>query len=118
MRPRFFGFFVLLILVLGFVRWQIPPSDSPKADDVAATVKATARAEVPVPASAAEPKQSVRSQTLVRLAYAQAWNSGLPPAMAAFRAWTERYRATLDRAARVALEEEGVALARARRTES
>lgn len=117
MRSRSFGFLVLLILVLGFVRWQIPPSGSPEAGDVAATVKAKARAEVPLPASALEPQESVRAQTLVRLAYAQGWNRELPPAMAAFRAWAERYRATEDRAARVSLEAEGVALARARRTE-
>ena len=108
---------LLLLAVGGFVRWQFSPSGSPDAGTVAATAKPQARAESPVPASAAEAPESVRGQTLARLAYAQGWNRELPPAMAAFRAWAERYRATADRAARVALEAEGVALARARRTE-
>ncbi|MEN9636467.1 MAG: hypothetical protein RL077_4871, partial [Verrucomicrobiota bacterium] len=77
---------LLLLAVGGFVWWQVPPSGAPDAGDVSATVKATARAESPVPASAAEAPESARGQTLARLAYAQGWNRELPPAMAAFRA--------------------------------
>jgi hypothetical protein len=77
---------LLLLAVGGFVRWQFPLSDSPDVGEVAATVKASARAESPVPASAAEAPESARGQTLARLAYAQGWNRELPPAMAAFRA--------------------------------
>ncbi|MEY2878600.1 MAG: hypothetical protein RLZZ15_980, partial [Verrucomicrobiota bacterium] len=58
---------------------------------------------------------SAREQTLARLAYAQSWAHELTPALAAFRAWTERYRAVAP-AERAALAPEGVALAQARRT--
>ncbi len=59
----------------------------------------------------------MREDTLARLAYAQAWSGSLPPAMEAFRAWTERYQAAPSLAARLVLESEGVALAQARRSE-
>ena len=49
-----------------------------------------------------------------RLAYAQAWDGTEEPALAAFRAWVQRY-AGADAAGRAGLESEGVALARARR---
>lgn len=49
-----------------------------------------------------------------RLAYAQAWGSDAEPALAAFRAWTQRF-ADANASERAALETEGVALARARR---
>ena len=52
-----------------------------------------------------------------RLAYAQGWTGVQPPALAAFRAWTERYLATTDPVARATLAGEGVALAQARRPE-
>ena len=82
-------------------------------------VKSKVRAEVPmpIPARGVESQESARGQTLARLAYAQGWNRELPPAMTAFRAWAERYRATSVRAARLVLEAEGVALAQARRPE-
>jgi hypothetical protein len=52
-----------------------------------------------------------------RLAYAQRWTGDQPAALAAFRAWTERYRATTDPVAQATLVAEGVALAQARRPE-
>lgn len=118
MRPKNAALPVLLLLVVGgFVRWQFSPSGAPDAGALAAPVKSQARVEAPASAFATEALESARGQTLARLAYAQGWNRELPPAMAAFRAWAERYRATSDRAARLALEAEGVALARARRPE-
>lgn len=50
-----------------------------------------------------------------RLAYAQAWDRAEEPALAAFRAWARRY-VTAGPAARFALENEGVELARVRRS--
>lgn len=49
--------------------------------------------------------------------YAESWAGPQPAALAAFRAWTERYRLAPSLAARLALEPEGVALAQARRPE-
>jgi hypothetical protein len=67
----------------------------------------------PAPPASGAVEQVTRAE---RLAYAHGWSGALPPAMAAFRTWTETYRAAAP-AARPALETEGVALARARRVE-
>ncbi len=82
----------------------------PPAAAASASTAATAAPEAP-------PVEDARTQTRARLAYAQAWDGPLPPALAAFRAWTDRYRAAASPAARRDLEAEGVALARARRPE-
>eukprot|EP01036_Dinobryon_divergens_P011702 gene11702-15746_t len=101
MRLKNAALLVLLVLaVVGIGRWQFSPSGSPDAGDATMAVKSKVRAEVPmpIPARGVELQESARGQTLARLAYAQGWNRELPPAMAAFRAWAERYRATADRA--------------------
>ena len=50
------------------------------------------------------------------LSYSGEWAAAQPPALAAFRDWTERYRQAGSPAERVALESVGVDLAHARRT--
>jgi M6 family metalloprotease-like protein len=58
-----------------------------------------------------------RREALGRFAYAQEWDSAAQPAsLAAFRAWSERYRHAAP-ADRTALEAEGIELARVRRAE-
>lgn len=73
----------------------------------------------PVPGGAtqtgAKRANAPETEAHARHAYAQAWaDAAQPETMAAFRAWTERYRVAAP-PVRVALADEGVALARARR---
>lgn len=92
------------------------PSNPPAAASNVPLSQAVATASARAIADA-EDSLAGRGETLGRLAYAQAWSGSLPPAMEAFRAWTERYRNAPSLAARLALEAEGVSLAQARRPE-
>lgn len=80
----------------------------------AQSVGATA-ADSAVAAQAAFDARAKRREMLALHAYAQGWDGAQPRELAEFRAWTERYRQTGAATDRVALEAEGVALARARR---
>ncbi len=112
--PRIFPIYVLVAAVIAFVAWRAAPQR-----DRAAFPRE------PVPPTAADARQptfttatltaEARRQILERYAYAQAWtDAAQPESFGAFRAWTDRYRAA-PAAARGALVEEGVSLARSRR---
>lgn len=109
----------LLVVASGLMVMRRTPRDpatpaEPKAGPEASlAASAGSRLAPPVPPSSGP----ARSEFLARLAYGQAWEGPLPPAMAAFRNWCERHRAAPSLAARLALLPEGVALARARRAE-
>ncbi len=107
--------------LLFLVRPPAAPETRPPAAASSATAAPTpAAVSTPAPhAAAAAPvtDPSPDAPSLTRLAYSQAWDGPLPPAMAAFRAWTQRHRTAPSLPARLALEPEGVALARARRAE-
>ncbi|MBL9212212.1 MAG: hypothetical protein JNL92_17260 [Opitutaceae bacterium] len=111
---------VALAFGVGFLVWRNGPT--PVAPRVAApsgtTVPGSGTNPSPASPGPARPAGLEVEQVprTARLAYAQGWSGALPPAMTAFRAWTEAYRAA-DAARRPALAEQGVALAQARRTE-
>ena len=92
-----------------------PPSSAGAPAVPAAAVSTPAPHAGPAAPAAIAPDPAAPS--LARLAYSQSWDGPLPPAMAAFRAWTQRHRAAPSLPARLALEPEGIALARARRAE-
>ncbi len=100
---------LLIIFIGGRSRWNASKKIA-EPDSRERAPAGVARA----PVTPAENIESARAMNLQRLAYAQGWNGAQPPALAAFRFWTERYRAAAV-AARAALEPEGIVLAQARR---
>lgn len=99
-------------------RWFARTGDTPVAaamPAVGAPRATEAAPAVEMPVSAEDLAGRVLDRE--RLAYARGWSGAQPTALAAFRAWTERYLATSDATERVALAAEGVALAQARRPE-
>jgi len=120
MRLKNTALLVLLLVAFGgFFRWQFATSDAPTSNGVpvAGDMGSRERAELQVRGTTPERQESARRSTPALLAYSQDWNRELSPPLAAFREWTERYRAPSDRAVRDALEQEGLMLAQSRRTE-
>lgn len=105
---------------IGWLVWQADRATPEQAAAVAGSAgrgAQTGGAVPPRPAAAGgEARPPEWQDRTVRLAYAQGWSGNLPPAMTAFRAWTERYRAAAP-AERAALVAPGVELAQARRAE-
>ncbi|MEO6245879.1 MAG: hypothetical protein ABIQ12_10635, partial [Opitutaceae bacterium] len=101
----------LLIAFAALLLWRnSAPPGSPRDER---TAKTPVGAVEPAATAAAGPaaESTDHRATLERHAYAQAWaDAAQPAAMAAFRAWTDRYR-TAPPAARSTLLPEGVALA-------
>jgi hypothetical protein len=118
-RLRFGAALLALAAVVSLsVSNRVAP-DSPPGSVIRGAARRAASTNSSTPALTERPESGLdlRRATLARLAYSQSWDGPLPPAMAAFRAWTERYRGAPSLAARLALEPEGVALARARAPE-
>ena len=115
---RLSSFGVVALLVVAALAWRVRPRSRPAtAPSPAANFAATAANEESrrAAAEAADDARLVRRDTLARLAYAQGWDAPQSPALIAFHDWAERYRRAPAPAARLMLEAEGVALARARR---
>jgi hypothetical protein len=91
---------------------RVAASPLPAMRDPLAPVAVTV---VPSPA-VAEGRLAPTAPALARFVYAQNWDAPPGPAFAAFRAWTDRYRAAAGAASTV-LVAEGVTLARERRGE-
>ncbi len=114
---------LLVAVAAGSLSWlyRAPERPAPAASrPILPPAPATAFAAAATPASspAATDAGDVvarRAERRTRLAYAHRWENTSIPTLAAFRAWTERYRRAADPAARAALEGEGVFLARQRR---
>lgn len=122
MPSRRLSLSVALLLIVAALVFLLRPSGRPPAaaaPPVAETTSRPAPGERP-PADTGAPagdRGAVRREWLERIAYAQSWYDALPPAMAAFRDWTERHRGAPSPAARASMVAEGIALARARRAE-
>ncbi len=112
---------VLLLVVAALVLvshlFRYPGGPGSVASSTPSRVLAEARPVAPADATATAAAAAARQEALARLAYSQSWDAALPPAMAAFRAWTDRYRSAPTLATRLALEPEGLALALDRRPE-
>jgi hypothetical protein len=109
----------LLLLAITLLSWRSLGRGSRTRGPVVASADVpheVTRGAIAPSADATPNLVSAREQALQRLAYAQAWERDLPPAMTAFRAWTRRLLAAPP-AQRAALVAEGVALAHARQAE-
>lgn len=110
---------VLVFVIIAAAAWltsgvrpPVPTAAKPRAVPAAAPAASPSGVAAPT-AVATEPAPD---SPALKLVYASAWEQPLPPAMAAFRDWTVRYRAA-PAPERPALVDEGLRLARARRPE-
>ncbi len=90
-----------------------PTSAPPPA--VAAVVEQESSVALDARGAVAAAAELPPAAALAPFRYAERWDGPLAPALAAFRAWTQRYLAAGSAAERSALEAEGIALAQARR---
>jgi hypothetical protein len=118
MRLSAVAFVTAALIIISYLFQQRSPAPLHPADLAHSIAKSptTSSPTTSATTGAQAAAAAVRRETLERLAYSQSWHRPLPPAMAAFRAWTKRYVAAgVPR--RAQLESEGVTLARARRAE-
>jgi hypothetical protein len=114
MKRSSFCLVCVLFVVVALLTFSRRPHSNHPAAPAPAGSGASALSPAATPSVPAIQGDVRQPNVLRHFAYAQAWRETPLPALAAFRDWTDRYRAATPRD-RLGLEAEGVALAQARR---